>query len=319
MKILVTGGAGFIGSFLTEKICDSNEVLVLDNLSTGSAENLDTIINKIDFIHGDIRDKELVDSLISKCDLIYHLAASVGVKRILEDPQESVSTNIYGSENILNSACRFDKRIVIASTSEIYGKSTKQPLCESDDRLIGAPQNFRWIYSDSKAIEEAIATYLGISKNLRVTIARLFNIVGPRQSSSYGMVLPSFIKSAIMGESVVVHGDGSQKRVFCHVNDAVDALIGLAKNSNTIREVFNVGGLAEISIIDLARLVIEKTHSSSEISFKPYSEVYPVGFEDMLRRQPDLTKIKNFINWSPNLSLEQIIQDSISSHQRITN
>lgn len=318
MKILVTGGAGFIGSFLTEKICDSNEVLVLDNLSTGSAENLDTIINKIDFIHGDIRDKELVDSLISKCDLIYHLAASVGVKRILEDPQESVSTNIYGSENILNSACRFDKRIVIASTSEIYGKSTKQPLCESDDRLIGAPQNFRWIYSDSKAIEEAIATYLGISKNLRVTIARLFNIVGPRQSSSYGMVLPSFIKSAILGESVVVHGDGSQKRVFCHVNDAVDALIGLANNSNTIREVFNVGGLAEISIIDLARLVIEKTHSSSEISFKPYSEVYPVGFEDMLRRQPDLTKIKNVINWSPNLSLEQIIQDSISSHQIIS-
>ena len=318
MKILVTGGAGFIGSFLTEKICDSNEVLVLDNLSTGSAENLDTIINKIDFIHGDIRDKELVDSLISKCDLIYHLAASVGVKRILEDPQESVSTNIYGSENILNSACRFDKRIVIASTSEIYGKSTKQPLCESDDRLIGAPQNFRWIYSDSKAIEEAIATYLGVSKNLRVTIARLFNIVGPRQSSSYGMVLPSFIKSAFMGESVVVHGDGSQKRVFCHVNDAVDALIGLAKNSNTIREVFNVGGLTEISIIDLARLVIEKTHSSSEISFKPYSEVYPVGFEAMLRRKPDITKINNFINWSPKLSLEQIIQDSISSHQRIT-
>ena len=313
MKALITGGSGFIGSFLAEQIHLSNEVTVLDNLSTGTEENLRNVSNDVNFVKGDIRDTDLIDSLIKNVDLIFHLAAAVGVKNIIDNPQESISTNIYGSENVLNSATKHNKRIIIASTSEIYGKSTKQPLSETDDRLIGPPQQFRWTYSDAKAIEEGIATYLHAAKKLKVTTVRFFNIVGPRQSSDYGMVLPTFVNNAILNKPLLVHGDGQQRRVFCHVKDAVNAFASLASNDDAIGEVFNVGGSSEISMLDLAKLVKSLTNSNSEIRLIPYKEVYPVGFEDMQRRVPDLSKIKKSINWEPKFSIENIILDIIDS------
>jgi len=313
MKALITGGSGFIGSFLAEQIHLSNEVTVLDNLSTGTEENLRNVSNDVNFVKGDIRDTDLIDSLIKNADLIFHLAAAVGVKNIIDNPQESISTNIYGSENVLNSATKHNKRIIIASTSEIYGKSTKQPLSETDDRLIGPPQQFRWTYSDAKAIEEGIATYLHAVKKLKVTTVRFFNIVGPRQSSDYGMVLPTFVNNAILNKPLLVHGDGQQRRVFCHVKDAVNAFASLASNDDAIGEVFNVGGSSEISMLDLAQLVKSLTNSNSEIRLIPYKEVYPVGFEDMQRRVPDLSKIKKSINWEPKFSIEKIILDITDS------
>ena len=313
MKALITGGSGFIGSFLAEQIHLSGEVTVLDNLSTGTEENLRNVSNNINFVKGDIRDTDLIDSLTKNADLIFHLAAAVGVKNIINNPQESISTNIYGSENVLNSATKHNKRIIIASTSEIYGKSTKQPLSETDDRLIGPPQQFRWTYSDAKAIEEGIATYLHAVKKLKVTTVRFFNIVGPRQSSDYGMVLPTFINNAVSNKPLLVHGDGQQRRVFCHVKDAVKAFASLASNDDAIGEVFNVGGSSEISMLDLAELVKRHTNSNSEIRMIPYKDVYPVGFEDMQRRVPDLSKIKKSINWEPDFSIEKIILDIIGS------
>jgi len=309
MKILITGGSGFIGSYLAEKYVNFSELTVLDNLSTGNSINLNKINDKINCVDGDIRNENLVESLVEETDLVFHLAASVGVKNILSKPQETVSINIFGSENVLNACAKYNKRIIIASTSEIYGKNKSAKFKESDDRVIGPPQNFRWVYSDSKAIEEAIATYLHINQNLKVTIARLFNIVGPRQSSSYGMVLPSFIENALLNKPLIVHGNGEQRRVFCHVLDAVDAFSALNCDITT-GEVFNVGGTSEISIFELAKLVIELTNSSSIIKFVPYAEVYPNGFEDMHSRVPDLSKIKSFVSWEPKISIEEIVKDT---------
>jgi UDP-glucose 4-epimerase len=232
------------------------------------------------------------------------------VKNILSNPQSTVSINIFGSENILNACTKFNKRVIIASTSEIYGKNKSAKFKESDDRVVGSPQNFRWIYSDSKAIEEAIATHLFVDQGLKVTIARLFNIVGPRQSSAYGMVLPNFVQNALSNSPLIVHGNGEQRRVFCHVLDAVNAFEALNCDT-TIGEVFNVGGTSEISIIELAKIVIKLTKSSSNIIFKPYKEIYPNGFEDMQNRAPDLSKIKSFTNWEPKYSMEEVIRDTI--------
>jgi UDP-glucose 4-epimerase len=310
MKVLITGGSGFIGSFLAEKFCTIGEVTVLDNLITGNDKNLSKIKNRIRFVDNDIRDQKIVDSLVNESDLVFHLAASVGVKNILSNPQGTVSINIFGSENILNACTKFNKRVIIASTSEIYGKNKSAKFKESDDRVVGSPQNFRWIYSDSKAIEEAIATHLFVDQGLKVTIARLFNIVGPRQSSAYGMVLPNFVQNALSNSPLIVHGNGEQRRVFCHVLDAVNAFEALNCDT-TIGEVFNVGGTSEISIIELAKIVIKLTKSSSNIIFKPYKEIYPNGFEDMQNRAPDLSKIKSFTNWEPKYSMEEVIRDTI--------
>jgi len=313
MRVLVTGGAGFIGSHLVEAlVARGDTVTVIDNVSTGNLENLVSVKNKIKIVNGDIRDNALIESLTEKTDLIFHLAAALGVNTILESPLESISTNIVGSEVILTSAAKNKKRIVIASTSEIYGKNPKQPLSESDDRVIGAPQKIRWSYSDAKAIEEAIATTLFQRQALPVTTARLFNTVGPRQSANYGMVLPKLVQSALKNEPLIVFGDGKQTRVFCHVNDAVRGLLALADSQKSIGDVFNVGGEGEISIKDLAAKVIQATGSKSEIKLLDYQKAYPAGFEDMARRVPDITKIKSVIGWQPEHNIDSIIADVIT-------
>jgi UDP-glucose 4-epimerase len=243
--------------------------------------------------------------------------AALGVHTILNSTIDSISTNYFGSEIVLMAAAKFQKRVIIASTSEIYGKNPKQPLNELDDRVIGAPQKLRWSYSDAKALEESLASALHNKQGLPVTIIRYFNTVGPRQSHHYGMVLPRFVRNAIEGSQIPVHGDGLQSRVFCHVDDAVEATLRVAESLQTIGEVFNVGGLEEISILDLAKKTVEITNSKSEIVFVSYNDAYAHGFEDMHRRVPDLSKIKSQIGWQPNKSLSRIIQDverSIRNH-----
>ena len=314
MRYLITGGSGFIGSHLTEALVSEGGIVkILDNFGSGNRDNLSKVLDKIELINGDIRNEELVDQLVSNSDTVFHLAASLGVHNILESPIESISVNIYGSEKVLQSAARHKKRIIIASTSEIYGKNNQQPLSEDSDRLIGRPQNYRWAYSDSKAIEEAMAAYLFQARDLQVTTVRLFNTVGPRQNNLFGMVLPTFIEKALKGEDLIVYGDGMQTRTFCHVTDVVNALIQISKNDKTIGEVFNIGGEGEISILELARKVVLRTNSNSKIVFKSYQDAYPAGFEDMFRRVPDLQKIKNILGWSPAYDLDQIISDTSES------
>lgn len=314
MKVLITGGAGFIGSHLCDLfVAKGFKVSILDNLSTGSNNNISHLVGKIEVNHGNIKDQKLVESLVSKTDLVFHLAAAVGVKTILKNPIESMSTNFAGSEIVLNACAKFDKKIVIASTSEIYGKNMKQPLSETDDRIMGAPQKLRWSYADSKALEEAMAYALYLTKNLKVITVRFFNVVGPRQSGSYGMVLPRFVESALNNRDVEVFGDGEQKRVFCHVIDAIDAIVRLAENEESIGQVFNIGGIEETSIKELAQEVINLTSSKSKIVFSTYTDSYGEGFEDMQRRVPDLSKIKKFVSWQPTFSLKQIISDVAQS------
>ncbi len=312
--MLITGGAGFIGSHLADAlIARGDYVVALDNFSTGSTANIKHITKNFEIIDGDIRNSDLVDEIVKSVDLILHMAAAVGVNLILESPLESISTNIIGSENVLKSAARHKKRILIASTSEIYGKGVSQPLVETDDRVIGSPQKLRWSYSDAKAIDEAIAVALHQTENLQVTTARLFNTVGPRQSSRYGMVVPRFIKAALANDPVPVFGDGSQTRVFCHVFDVVDAILKLVGEENSVNEVFNVGGVGEISMNSLASKVITELHSESAIKLIPYEQAYPVGFEDMQRRVPNIEKIKKVIGWEPSRDLSQIITD-VAAH-----
>lgn len=314
MNVLITGGAGFIGSHLCDYLLAKGfTVSILDNLSTGSNINISHLLGKIDITLGDIKDQELVESLVSKADLVFHLAAAVGVKTILENPIQSMSTNFAGSEIVLNACTNFDKKILIASTSEIYGKNMNQPLSETDDRIMGAPQKLRWSYADSKALEEAMAHALYLTKKLRVITVRFFNVVGPRQSGSYGMVLPRFVEAALSNKDVEVFGDGEQKRVFCHVADAIDAMFKLTQNEGSIGEVFNIGGSEEISIKNLAEEVVNLTNSKSKIKFSTYSDSYGEGFEDMQRRVPNLSKVNNFISWEPKFSLKQIILDVVKS------
>jgi UDP-glucose 4-epimerase len=314
MKVLITGGAGFIGSHLSDALVDdSHDVCILDNLSSGSKKNIAHLLGKIRVFQGDIRDQSLVESLVSECDLVLHMAAALGVDNILENPIESISTNYQGSEIVLNAASIFNKRIVIASTSEIYGKNPKQPLSEIDDRVIGTPQKLRWTYSDAKALEEANAYFLFLKKQLKVTTVRFFNTVGPRQTGKYGMVIPRFVNAALENKKIEVFGNGLQSRVFCHVSDSTKAVLTLAKNDKSIGEVFNIGGTGEISILELAKKIVEKTNSKSEITFVDYKDAYPTGFEDMERRVPDLSKIKKLTNWEPKINLDQIIEDIIKS------
>ena len=310
MRVFITGGAGFIGSHLCDAlVAEGKKITILDNLSTGSKKNIAHLEGKINVIQGDIRDQKLVESLVEGSDLVLHMAAALGVDNILENPIESISTNFYGSEMVLNAATKYDKRIVIASTSEVYGKNPKQPLSETDDRIIGSPQKLRWSYSDAKALEEAAAYFLFVTKKLKVTTIRFFNTVGPRQTGKYGMVIPRFVKAAVENKPINVFGDGSQSRVFCHVKDSVKAVLLLAETNKSIGEVFNIGGKGEITILDLAKMIIKQTNSKSEITFTEYEDAYALGFEDMARRVPNISKVKQFTGWEPEIDLKTIITD----------
>ena len=314
MKILITGGAGFIGSHLAEHFSKAgHNITILDNLSTGSESNLKMIDFTGELIIGDIRDVSLVEKLVKDSDLILHMAAALGVKNIMESTIESISTNILGSEVVLLEAARNSKRIIIASTSEIYGKNPKQPLNELDDRVIGSPQNFRWSYSDSKAIEESIARVLYLEKSLPVTTIRFFNTIGPRQTGKYGMVVPRFIEFALKNLDIPVHGSGEQTRVFCNVTDAVLGVESVLNLDKTLGEVFNVGGFGEISINELASRIIKVTNSKSKIQKIPYSEAYPDGYEDMQRRVPDTSKISRVTGWKASKSLDDSLREIVES------
>jgi UDP-glucose 4-epimerase len=310
MRVFITGGAGFIGSHLADHYVNAGHaVTLLDNFSTGSKSNIAHLEGKVTTVDGDIRNVDLIDQLTKDSDLVLHMAAALGVNTILESPLESMSTNITGSEVVLYAAAKFNKRIIIASTSEIYGKNTKQPLSETDDRVVGAPQKIRWTYSDAKAIEEAMAFALHQEKKLPVTTVRLFNTVGPRQTGRYGMVVPRFVHAAIKNEPITIYGDGTQSRVFCHVADAVQAIAMIVATNSTIGDVYNVGGTGEVTIQQLAQQVLAVTGSQSQITYTPYSDAYPAGFEDIQRRVPDISKIKTAINWAPTKDLRQIISD----------
>jgi UDP-glucose 4-epimerase len=258
-------------------------------------------------------DAALIEKLMAPADLVLHMAAALGVNTILEKTIESVSVNFTGSEVVLNAATKLKKRIIIASTSEIYGKNPQQPLHEESDRVVGAPQKIRWTYSDAKALEEAVAHSLYTTQGLKVTTVRLFNTVGPRQTGRYGMVLPRFVQAALANQPITIYGDGSQSRVFCHVQDAVKAILTLASTDSTIGDVFNVGGVGETTMKELAEKIIARTNSTSTLAFTRYEDAYPAGFEDMPRRVPDIAKIKKTINWAPANTLDSIIDDVASS------
>ena len=314
MRVFLTGGAGFIGSHLCDAlIAQGDTPVILDNLSTGQLSNIAHIHNKIEIHQGDIRDVALVNQLTEQSDLVLHMAAALGVNTILEKTVESVSTNFTGSEVVLQSALKHKKRIIIASTSEIYGKNPAQPLTETSDRVVGAPQKIRWTYADAKALEEAIAHSLFLTEGLKVSTIRFFNTVGPRQTGRYGMVVPRFVQSALANEPISIYGDGTQSRVFCHVLDAVDAVLKIIKDDTTIGEVFNVGGEGETTIQQLAEKIITNTKSTSQLTFMPYDQAYPAGFEDMQRRVPDITKAKTWLKWAPTRNLDHIIADVAAS------
>ena len=310
MKYLVTGGAGFIGSHLAENlIARGDQVTVCDNLSTGLEFNLLNIKDKIKFEQGNILDKALVDRLVSECDFVVHLAAALGVFNIVNKPLESLITNLQGTEIVLDSSNKHNKPILIASTSEIYGKNNKVPLNEEDDRIIGHPLKSRWSYSEAKAVDESLAYFYYLENKLPISIVRFFNTVGPRQVGQYGMVLPRFVNAALRNEPLSVYGSGDQVRCFCHVEDAVKALILVMDSDKAVGEVFNVGSNQQISVIELAKKVIEITGSRSSIEKIAYEKAYPEGFEDMQMRVPDISKIKQVLGWTPEINLDQIIKD----------
>ena len=310
MKYLITGGAGFIGSHLTENlIARGDQVVVCDNLSTGLANNLINTKDKIKFEKGNILDKALIDRLVAECDFVVHLAAALGVFNIVNKPLESLITNLQGTEIVLESADKYNKPILIASTSEIYGKNNKVPLNEEDDRIIGHPLKSRWSYSEAKAVDESLAYFYYLENKLPISIVRFFNTVGPRQVGHYGMVVPRFVNAALRHEPLSVYGSGDQIRCFCHVKDAVKALLLVMDSSKAVGEVFNVGSNQQISIMELAKKVIEITGSTSSIEKIGYEKAYSAGFEDVQRRVPDISKIKQVLGWVPEINLDQIIKD----------
>ncbi|MFC1699096.1 GDP-mannose 4,6-dehydratase [Candidatus Omnitrophota bacterium] len=314
MEALVTGGAGFIGSHLCEKLLERKyRVTALDNLSTGRYENIAHLKENANFnlVVGSILDQNLVDKLSEKTDIIFHLAAAVGVELIVKQPLESLTTNIKGSEIVLDMAQRYNRKVLITSTSEIYGKNTNGPLKEDDDRILGSPLKSRWGYSTAKAVDEMLSYVYWKEKGLPTVIVRLFNTVGPRQTGTYGMVIPRFVVQALKGEALTIYGDGTQSRCFLHVQDAVGALVQLMLNQRSQGQVFNLGSQEEITIKGLAEKIIQLTGSSSSIVYIPYDQAYEEGFEDMQRRVPEIKKIQNLINYRPTFNLESILKSVI--------
>ena len=318
MKVLVTGGAGFIGSHLTEELLKrGHEVTILDNLSTGRLENIAHLKSDPNFhiVIGDILNEFLVDKYVERADWVFHLAAAVGVQLIVKDPLQSMTTNIKGSEIVLESVYRYFRKVLITSTSEIYGKNTNGPLKEEDDRILGSPLKSRWSYSTSKAVDEILAYVYWKEKKVPTIIVRLFNTVGPRQTGYYGMVIPRFVEQAIKGEPITVYGTGSQSRCFLFVKDAVNAMIALMENPSAVGQVFNLGSQEEVTIENLARRITELTHSSSTVRRIPYNEAYEEGFEDMQRRVPDISKVGRLIGFKPTVNLDGILKMVIEEFQ----
>ena len=310
MKILITGGAGFIGSHLTQYLSSQDQqVVILDDFSGVDVKNQSQLIegNKLSIIKGSILDNELVTKLMKEVTHCYHLAAVLGVEKINNDPISSFETNLKGSQIVLNAAASIGARTLLASSSEIYGKNPTMPLKEDSDRVLGSPEIARWSYSEAKALDELHAFELYKHNSFPVSIARFFNTVGPRQSGSYGMVLPRFVKAAITNQPLTVYGDGTQSRTFCSVTDVVDALVLLMNSKKSIGQAFNIGSTNEITITELAQKVIKLTNSSSEIVYKKYSEVFGDHFEEPQRRVPDISKIKKIVGWQPKQSLDEVI------------
>jgi UDP-glucose 4-epimerase len=317
VKYLITGGAGFIGSHLAESLISrGDQVVVFDNLSTGSTSNLAGISEKIKFEQGNILDKAVMDMLVAESDYVVHLAAALGVFNIINKPLESLRTNLQGGEIVLEACDKYRKPVLIASTSEIYGKNDKVPLNEADDRVIGHPLKSRWSYSEAKAVDESLAYFYYLENKLPIRIVRFFNTVGPRQVGHYGMVVPRFVTAALKNEPVSVYGSGAQIRCFCHVMDAVRALLLVMDSDKAVGQVFNVGNNSQISIMELAKKVIEITVSKSSIEKIAYEMAYPEGFEDMQRRVPDISKIKQVLGWEPKINLDQIIKDIASFNSK---
>ena len=311
MKVLVTGGAGFIGSHLAEELLTrGHEVTILDNLSTGRLENIAHLQSHPNFhmVIGDILNEFLVDKLVERAEWVFHLAAAVGVELIVKDPLRSLMTNIKGSEIVLESVYRYHRKVLITSTSEIYGKNVSGPLKEEDDRILGSPLKTRWSYSTSKAVDEILAHVYWREKKVPTVIVRLFNTVGPRQTGYYGMVIPRFVEQALKGEEVTVYGTGEQSRCFLYVKDAVHAIIRLMEHPEAVGQVFNLGSQEEMTICQLAEKVIRLTGSSSKMTYVPYDEAYEEGFEDMQRRVPDITKVSRLIDFKPSVNLEGILR-----------
>jgi len=319
MHILITGGAGFIGSHLTERLIgEGHRVTILDDLSTGLISNLASVADhpEFTFVKGSILDRKLVADLVDPADAVFHLAAAVGVKLIMDEPSRSILTNVAGTENVLDAALLNKTHTFIASSSEVYGKSTKFPFQEEDDLTIGATRNLRWSYACAKTLDEFLALAHARESGLPVTVLRFFNTTGPRQTGRYGMVLPNFVKAALEGAPLMVHGTGEQSRCFGHVADVVEAMCRLMDLPDARGDVFNVGTDQEVTIRALAEQVIKTTGSGSEIQCVPYDTVYPEGFEDMQRRLPDVSKLERVTGFRPMRSLQQIIDDIVAEMKR---
>ncbi|NNE42698.1 MAG: NAD-dependent epimerase/dehydratase family protein [Gemmatimonadetes bacterium] len=321
MRYFITGGAGFIGSHLAHRlIAEGHIVSILDDLSTGEIANVETLIPHENFTHriGCVRnDKELVAEMVDRADMTIHLAAAVGVRLIVERPVHCIETNIGGTETVLTAAARKEKPVLIASTSEVYGKSSKIPFTEGDDLVMGSTENSRWAYACSKALDEWLALAYGVEKGVPVIVTRFFNTVGPRQTGRYGMVLPNFARQAVRGEPITVYGTGDQSRCFGHVQDAVEAVVRLVAKPEAFGNVYNVGTDQEVTINQLAEKVKETAGSNSEIVRIPYEKAYPPGFEDMMRRKPSVKKLHDLTGFRPMTSLDQIVKDVVADQQRI--
>ncbi|MER5422718.1 NAD-dependent epimerase/dehydratase family protein [Streptosporangium roseum] len=310
-KYLITGGSGFIGSHLADALlARGDSVVILDNLSTGRRENLRPRPD-LHFVQGSVLDELMVDELVHQCDVVVHLAAAVGVKLIVEQPLRSLTTNIRGSEIVIEAAHRYRKKILLTSTSEIYGKNSSGALREDSDRILGSPAVVRWAYSTAKAVDEILANAYHKERGLPTIVVRLFNTVGSRQSPAYGMVIPRLVRQALSGMPVTVFGDGTQTRCFAHVADVVDALLGLLDHDAAIGQTYNIGSAYEVSILELAKLIIELTGSPSGVELIPYHEAYEQGFEDMARRVPDTTKLRELTGWTPRRALDEILADVV--------
>ena len=319
MKALVTGGAGFIGSHLADLIVGhGNQVVLLDDLSTGRLTNIEHLVGRpdVEFVLGSILNADLVDSVVSRVDVVYHLAAAVGVELIVEKPLQSLMTNIRGSEIVFEKAHKHGTRILVTSTSEIYGKNTSDRLSEEDDRILGSPLKSRWSYSEAKAIDEILAYTYWREKGLETVIVRLFNTVGPRQTGSYGMVIPRFVSQALRNEPITVYGTGEQTRCFCFVGDVVKGMVDLCDHPQAYGRVFNLGGSEEVSMKELAQRIITASGSSSRLDFIPYDVAYEEGFEDMQRRVPDTTRAHDLIGFQPTVGLDEIIRLVIDEQRR---